>query len=32
MTIGNQFNMDNKVYKESQKPASYLAPSIVEGL
>ena len=32
MTIGNQFNLDNKVYKESQKPASYLAPSIVEGL
>jgi len=32
MTIGNQFNMDNKVYKESQKPGSYLAPSIVEGL
>ena len=32
MTIGNQFNLDNKVYKESQKPANYLAPSIVEGL
>jgi NitT/TauT family transport system substrate-binding protein len=32
MTIGNQFNLDNKVYKDSQKPASYLAPSIVEGL
>jgi len=32
MTIGNQFNMDNKVYKESQKPESYLAPSIVNEL
>jgi NitT/TauT family transport system substrate-binding protein len=32
MAIGNQFNLDNKVYKESQKPASYLAPSIVESL
>lgn len=32
MTIGNKFNMDNKVYKVSQKPESYLAPSIVEGL
>ena len=32
MTIGNQFNLDNNVYKESQKAASYLAPSIVEGM
>jgi NitT/TauT family transport system substrate-binding protein len=32
MTIGNQFNLENKVYKESQKPSSYLAPGIVEGL
>jgi NitT/TauT family transport system substrate-binding protein len=32
MAIGNQFNLENKVYKESQKPSSYLAPSIVEGL
>jgi NitT/TauT family transport system substrate-binding protein len=32
MAIGNQFNLDNKVYTESQKPSSYLAPSIVEGL
>jgi NitT/TauT family transport system substrate-binding protein len=32
MTVGNQFNLDNKVYKDSQKPSSYLAPSIVEGL
>jgi NitT/TauT family transport system substrate-binding protein len=32
MMIGNQFNLDNKVYTESQKPGSYLAPSIVEGM
>jgi len=32
MELGNKFNLDNNVYKESQKPASYLAPSIVEGL
>ncbi len=32
MAIGNKFNIDNKVYKVSQKPDSYLAPSIVEGL
>ena len=32
MTVGNKFNMDNKVYKESQKPASYLAPALVEGM
>jgi NitT/TauT family transport system substrate-binding protein len=32
MTVGNQFNLDNKVYKDSQNPSSYLAPSIVEGL
>ncbi len=32
MTIGNKFNMDNKVYKVSQKPESYLAPSVVAGL
>jgi NitT/TauT family transport system substrate-binding protein len=32
MAAGNQFNLDNKVYAEPQKPSSYLAPSIVEGL
>ncbi|MDB6117280.1 MAG: transporter substrate-binding protein [Verrucomicrobiaceae bacterium] len=32
MAVGNKFNLDNKVYKESQKPASYLAPGIVESL
>ncbi len=32
MNVGNKFNLDNKVYKVSQKPESYLLPSIVEGL
>lgn len=32
MTVGNKFNMDNKVYKVSQKPENYLVPSIVAGL
>lgn len=32
LSLGNQFNLDNKVYKESQKPESYLVPSIVNGL
>lgn len=32
MTIGNQFNLDNKVYKDSQKPENYVAPSIIMGL
>jgi NitT/TauT family transport system substrate-binding protein len=32
MTIGDKFNLDNKVYKDSQKPADYIAPSIVKGL
>ena len=32
MTIGNKFNMENKVYKVSQKPDSYLLPTVVMGL
>ncbi len=32
MEVGNKFNLDNGVYKESQKPASYLAPAITLGL
>ncbi|MEI9894911.1 MAG: ABC transporter substrate-binding protein [Chthoniobacter sp.] len=32
LTIGNKFNMDNKVYKVSQKPESYLVPGVVAGL
>jgi NitT/TauT family transport system substrate-binding protein len=32
MEIGNKFNMDNKVYKESQKPGSYLVPAVVNSM
>jgi len=32
MVIGNKFNLDNKVYKVSQKPDAYLVPSVVLGL
>jgi NitT/TauT family transport system substrate-binding protein len=32
LTVGNQFNLDNKVYKDSQKPESYLVPGVVAGL
>jgi NitT/TauT family transport system substrate-binding protein len=32
MVIGNKFNLDNKVYKDSQAPEDYVAPSIVKGL
>lgn len=32
MAVGNKFNLDNKVYKVSQKPESYLTPSVVMGL
>ena len=32
LTVGNQFNLDNKVYKDSQKPEDYVAPSILKGL
>jgi NitT/TauT family transport system substrate-binding protein len=32
MTIGNKFNLDNKVYKVSQKPETYLVPGIVEAI
>lgn len=32
MTVGNQFNLDNKVYKDSQKPEDYVAPSVVMSL
>ena len=31
MTVGNKFNLDNKVYKVTQKPESYLVPGIVDG-
>lgn len=32
MAVGNQFNLDNKVYKDSQKPEDYIAPSIIKSL
>ncbi len=32
MTVGNKFNLDNKVYKVSQKPENYLVSSVVAGL
>ena len=32
MEVGNQFNLDNKVYKDSQKPSSYLVPAVVNSL
>lgn len=32
LKIGDKFNLDNKVYPESQKAEAYVAPSIVEGL
>lgn len=32
MSVGNKFNLDNKFYKVSQKPETYLSSSIVEGL
>ncbi len=32
LTVGNKFNLDNKVYKVSQKPESYLVPAVVAGV
>jgi NitT/TauT family transport system substrate-binding protein len=32
LTNGDKFNIDNKVYKESQKAEDYVAPGIVNGL
>ena len=32
LETGNQFNLDNKVYTESQKAEDYVAPSIVKGM
>ena len=32
MDIGNKFNLDNAVYKISQKPAKYLVPDVVMGM
>jgi len=32
LSLGNQFNLDNKVYPESQNPDSYVVPSVVNSL
>lgn len=32
MEIGNKFNLDNKVYKASQKPSDYLVPAVVNAM
>lgn len=32
LEIGNKFNLDNKVYTESQKAEDYVAPSILKGM
>lgn len=32
MKLSDQFYMDNKVYKEMQKPSDYLVPKVVNGL
>ncbi len=32
LAVGNKFNLDNKVYKDSQAAEDYVAPSIVKGL
>ena len=32
IAVGNQFNLENKVYKVSQKAEDYVAPSIVNAL
>jgi len=32
LTLGDKFNMDNKVYKTSQKPESYVLPGVINGL
>lgn len=32
MELSDRFYLDNKVYKDSQKPSDYIAPAIVNGL
>lgn len=32
MELSDKFNLDNSVYKESQKPKDYLVPSIIMGM
>jgi NitT/TauT family transport system substrate-binding protein len=32
LTVGDKFNIDNNVYKSSQKPESYVLPGLINGL
>ena len=32
LAVGNKFNLDNKVYKDSQAAEDYIAPSILKGM
>jgi NitT/TauT family transport system substrate-binding protein len=32
LTVGDKFNLDNKVYKSSQKPESYVLPNLINDL
>lgn len=32
LAVGDKFNLENGVYKESQKPENYVAPGIIKGL
>ncbi len=32
LAVGDKFNIENGVYKQSQKPANYVAPGIIEAL
>jgi NitT/TauT family transport system substrate-binding protein len=32
MVVGNKFNLDNKVYKVTQKAENYIVPTIIQGL
>ena len=32
LAVGNKFNLDNKVYKDSQAAEDYVAPSILKGM
>jgi len=32
MEMSDKFYLENKVYKQSQKPADYLVPGIINGM
>jgi NitT/TauT family transport system substrate-binding protein len=32
LAVSDKFNLDNKVYTDPQKPASYVVPSIINSL